>query len=86
VPDFTFALSETPTHAQMALVYAKIMGPGGKPTISLGSVSQADAVAWLKAQHLHYLETMNSTGGQSRSSVMTGMKIEDRVTLVDVTP
>lgn len=79
-PDFTFALADEPDAKLLAPLYGTILA-GGRPAVSLGAVSQNDAVAWLQAQHERY-----SAAVGKRSGLLKSMKLEGRVDLVGLAP
>lgn len=78
--DFTWALTDEPTHDDLVPLYTAILSGKTKPSVSLGAVTTAQALDWLTTQHMAYRQSIGR-----RSGLIQNMKIGDRVTLVDVT-
>lgn len=77
-PDFTFDPGQDPDMASLALLYARILGPeSGKPTVTLGAISRADAETWLATQARRYADAVGR-----RSHLIKNMDLRKRVELV----
>lgn len=82
--DFVFSPAQPPDLAQLAPLYAHLLGPTkAKPTVSLGAISRADAEAWLRTQHQRYVASVNQPG-RMRSGLLANIDIVNRVELVDL--
>lgn len=79
-PDFTFDPTQDPALDALVPVYTAILGPGGKPTVSLGAVTRDVAETWLVRQHKRYADAIGK-----RSHLIQKMDLRQRVTLVDLT-
>jgi hypothetical protein len=80
-PDFTFDQAGDPDPWALKPLYRAILAPGPVPTVSLGPVTRAVAVEWLRRQQARY-----AAGLGDRSGLIKKMDLAARVELVGLAP
>lgn len=78
--DFTFSTGAAPTTEELRPLFTAIMTAGPKPTVSLGPVTRAVAMAWLNQMRDNYSVSIGK-----RSDLIKNMNMMKRVDMLDLT-